>query len=85
MIEREGILVTFGVSAIELAPINVKCALQEEDALRYPLLKIWDLEKPDPKTGATNLLRATKVQPSNRPHPVRALYQRRSSSSSHFT
>ena len=62
MIEMEGILVTFGVSTIEFSPINDKCALREENTLRYPRLKIWNLEKPDPKTGATNLL---YVQPSD--------------------
>lgn len=43
---------------------------QEEDAVRSPLLKIWELRKVDKKTGAPNLLRSAKVQPSNRPHPV---------------
>ncbi|KAF8967280.1 hypothetical protein BDZ97DRAFT_1697796 [Flammula alnicola] len=54
MVERRGVLVTLG----------------EEDAVRSPLLKIWDLENKDKKTGAPNLLRSTKVQLSNRPHPV---------------
>ncbi|KAF8958040.1 hypothetical protein BDZ97DRAFT_1906624 [Flammula alnicola] len=54
MVERRGMLVTLG----------------EEDAVRSPLLKIWDLENKDKKSGAPNLLRSTKVQLSNRPHPV---------------
>ncbi|KAF8147588.1 hypothetical protein B0H34DRAFT_680139, partial [Crassisporium funariophilum] len=54
MVERRGILVTLG----------------EEDAVRSPLLKIWDLENKDKTTNAPNLLRSTKVQLSNRPHPV---------------
>ncbi|THH12547.1 hypothetical protein EW146_g7591 [Bondarzewia mesenterica] len=53
MVERRGILVTLG----------------EEDAVRYPLLKIWHLEKTD-KNGFPVLLRSLKVQHSNRPHPV---------------
>ncbi|EGN95815.1 hypothetical protein SERLA73DRAFT_95423 [Serpula lacrymans var. lacrymans S7.3] len=57
MVERQGILVTLG----------------EEDAVRSPLLKIWELGKVDKNTGAPNLLRSTKVQPSNRPHPVSAV------------
>ena len=43
---------------------------QEEDGVRNPLLKIWHLEKTD-KNGVPSLLRSTKVQTSNRPHPVR--------------
>ncbi|KAF9460675.1 hypothetical protein BDZ94DRAFT_1265603 [Collybia nuda] len=54
MVERKGILVTLG----------------EEDAVRSPLLKIWDLSSRDTKSGAPTLIRSTKVQPSNRPHPV---------------
>ncbi|KAH7922180.1 hypothetical protein BV22DRAFT_1037818 [Leucogyrophana mollusca] len=54
MAERRGILVTIG----------------EENSVRGSLLRIWELGKPDKKTGAPNLLRSTKVQPSNRPHPV---------------
>ncbi|KAF8958030.1 hypothetical protein BDZ97DRAFT_1762462 [Flammula alnicola] len=57
MVERRGVLVTLG----------------EEDAVRSPLLKIWDLENKDKKTGALNLLRSTKVRLSNRPHPVYVL------------
>ncbi|PPQ83311.1 hypothetical protein CVT25_004051 [Psilocybe cyanescens] len=53
MVERRGILVTLG----------------EEDTVRSPLLKIWDLQNKD-KKGVPNLLRSTKVQLSNRPHPV---------------
>ncbi|KIY49906.1 hypothetical protein FISHEDRAFT_72138 [Fistulina hepatica ATCC 64428] len=54
MTERQGILVTLG----------------EEDSVRSPLLKIWNLEERDKKTGAPQLLRSTKVQQSNRPHPA---------------
>jgi hypothetical protein len=54
--ERKGVLVTLG----------------EEDGVRSPLLKIWDLEKVDKKLGLSTpvLLRSVKVQTSNRPHPV---------------
>lgn len=54
MVERKGVLVTLG----------------EEDVVRSPLLKIWDLVNKDKKSGAPILLRSTKVQPSSRPHPV---------------
>ncbi|KAF9476515.1 hypothetical protein BDN70DRAFT_839137 [Pholiota conissans] len=54
MVEKRGILVTLG----------------EEDAVRSPLLKIWDLQSNDKKSGAPVLLRSTKVQLNNRPHPV---------------
>ncbi|KAH9910785.1 uncharacterized protein BXZ73DRAFT_93587 [Epithele typhae] len=54
MAERRGILITLG----------------EEDAVRHPLLKVWDLQAFDKKTGAPLLLRAAKVQSGNRPHPV---------------
>ncbi|KAF7976736.1 hypothetical protein HWV62_5706 [Athelia sp. TMB] len=57
MAEGRGILITLG----------------EEDAVRSPLLKIWDLTKMDKKLGTPNLLRSTKVQPSNRPHPVSSI------------
>ncbi|CAA7271044.1 unnamed protein product [Cyclocybe aegerita] len=53
MAERRGVLITLG----------------EEDAVRSPLLKIWDLENKD-KTNTPTLLRSTKVQLTNRPHPV---------------
>ncbi|KAG5635623.1 hypothetical protein H0H81_010584 [Sphagnurus paluster] len=54
MVEREGVLVTLG----------------EEDSIRSPLLKIWDVVNRDKKTGAPVLLRSTKLQLSNHPHPV---------------
>ncbi|OCH92268.1 hypothetical protein OBBRIDRAFT_773774 [Obba rivulosa] len=54
MAERKGILVTLG----------------EEDSARHPFLKVWELENIDRKTGAPTLLRSTKVQSGNRPHPV---------------
>ncbi|KAL0946382.1 hypothetical protein HGRIS_012612 [Hohenbuehelia grisea] len=54
MAERNGILVSLG----------------EEDSVRSPLLKIWDLSVKDKTTGAPLLLRSTKVQVGNRPHPV---------------
>ncbi|RDB23063.1 Vacuolar protein sorting-associated protein 11 [Hypsizygus marmoreus] len=54
MVERKGVLVTLG----------------EEDAVRSPLLKMWDVINLDKKTGAPILLRSTKVQLNNRPHPV---------------
>ncbi|KAF9447421.1 hypothetical protein P691DRAFT_760788 [Macrolepiota fuliginosa MF-IS2] len=53
MVEQKDILVTLG----------------EEDSIRSPLLKIWDMQTFD-KTGAPILLRSTKLQLSNRPHPV---------------
>ncbi|KAI0050858.1 hypothetical protein FA95DRAFT_1603137 [Auriscalpium vulgare] len=53
MAERRGVLVTLG----------------EEDGVRYPLLKIWSLDRMD-KNGVPALVRSTKVQPSNRPHPI---------------
>ncbi|KAI9446876.1 hypothetical protein F5148DRAFT_1278202 [Russula earlei] len=46
--------------------------LGEEDGVRNPLLKIWHLEKID-KNGAPTLLRSTKVQTGNRPHPVTSI------------
>ncbi|KAI0075983.1 hypothetical protein K474DRAFT_1663639 [Panus rudis PR-1116 ss-1] len=54
MAERRGILVTLG----------------EEETIRQPLLKVWDLGSVDKKTGGPLLLRSTKVQIGNRPHPV---------------
>jgi hypothetical protein len=54
MAERKGVLVTIG----------------EEDAVRGSLLKIWDLGKTDKRNQAPLLLRSSKVQPSNKPHPV---------------
>ncbi|KAF4614763.1 hypothetical protein D9613_002508 [Agrocybe pediades] len=52
---------------------DVLVTLGEEDAVRSPLLKIWDLRNRDKKTGAPALLRSTKVQLGNRPHPVTAV------------
>ncbi|TFK36435.1 hypothetical protein BDQ12DRAFT_686883 [Crucibulum laeve] len=57
MVERLGVLVTLG----------------EEDTVRPPLIKIWDMHHNDKKTGAPVLLRSTKIQLSNRPHPVTTL------------
>ncbi|KIM77475.1 hypothetical protein PILCRDRAFT_76651 [Piloderma croceum F 1598] len=59
MVERKGVLVTLG----------------EEDGVRSPLLKIWDLEKVDKKLsmGTPVLLRSAKVQTGNRPHPVSSI------------
>ncbi|KAI0818923.1 hypothetical protein BC629DRAFT_1579360 [Irpex lacteus] len=54
MVERNGILVSLG----------------EEDTIRHPFLKVWDLHTIEKKTGAPVLLRSTKVQVGNRPHPV---------------
>ncbi|KDQ33122.1 hypothetical protein PLEOSDRAFT_1099105 [Pleurotus ostreatus PC15] len=54
MSERKGVLISMG----------------EEDSVKSPLLKIWDLGSNDKKTGAPLLLRSVKIQPSNRPHPV---------------
>ena len=62
MVERRGILVTLG----------------EEDGVRAPLLKVWDLEKVEKKSGVGMgmpvLLRSVKVQTGNRLHPVCRLY-----------
>ncbi|KDQ61289.1 hypothetical protein JAAARDRAFT_55962 [Jaapia argillacea MUCL 33604] len=49
---------------------NILVTLGEEDNIRHPLLKIWDLGKIDKKTGSPNLMRSVKVQYGNRPHPV---------------
>ncbi|EIW86132.1 hypothetical protein CONPUDRAFT_114267 [Coniophora puteana RWD-64-598 SS2] len=57
MVERDGILITVG----------------DEDGVRASLLKVWELAKIDQRTGAPNLLRSTKVQPGNRPHPVSSI------------
>ncbi|KAK7684969.1 hypothetical protein QCA50_011804 [Cerrena zonata] len=57
MAERKGILVTLG----------------EEDSVRQPLLKVWDLNAVDKKTNGPVLLRSTKVQVGNRPHPVTSI------------
>ncbi|KAF9028559.1 hypothetical protein BDZ89DRAFT_1101711 [Hymenopellis radicata] len=57
MAERRRVLVTLG----------------EEDAVSSPLLKIWDLESSDKRTGAPRLLRSAKVQLGNRPHPISTL------------
>ncbi|GJE99815.1 hypothetical protein PsYK624_160870 [Phanerochaete sordida] len=54
MLERNGLLVTVG----------------EEDSVRHPLLKIWDLQTTEKKSGSPVLLRSAKVQSGNRPHPV---------------
>jgi vacuolar protein sorting-associated protein 11 len=54
MVERRGVLVTLG----------------DEDGVRSPLLKIWDLEKMDKKLGIPLLMRSVKVSAGNRPHPV---------------
>ncbi|KZV92880.1 hypothetical protein EXIGLDRAFT_740253 [Exidia glandulosa HHB12029] len=54
MVEQKGILVTLG----------------EEDTVRHPLLKIWDLQHTDKHTGGPVLLRSVKVQHDNRPHPI---------------
>lgn len=45
--------------------------MKEEDAVRHPFLKVWDLGNADAKTGGPILLRSAKVQSGNRPHPVR--------------
>ncbi|KAG6805501.1 hypothetical protein H0H92_015161, partial [Tricholoma furcatifolium] len=54
MVERKGVLVTLG----------------EEDAIRSPLLKIWDIVNRDKKTGSPVLLRSVKLSLGARPHPV---------------
>ncbi|KAG6889861.1 hypothetical protein C0992_003757 [Termitomyces sp. T32_za158] len=54
MVERKGVLITLG----------------EEDVIRSPLLKIWDIVNRDKKTGAPVLLRSVKLSLGNRPHPV---------------
>lgn len=70
MVEQKGILVTLGVSAPAATPVVAESAIQEEDAVRHPLLKIWDLQHTDKHTGYPVLLRSVKVQYDNRPHPV---------------
>ncbi|KAG8980805.1 hypothetical protein FRB90_007479, partial [Tulasnella sp. 427] len=54
MAESKGILISLG----------------EEDKFRTPLLKIWDLDHYDKKTGSPILLRSTKLQVGTKPHPV---------------
>ncbi|TCD67894.1 hypothetical protein EIP91_011828 [Steccherinum ochraceum] len=54
MVEHKKILITLG----------------EEDTVRHPLLKIWDLGNPDKRTGTPLLMRSVKVQSGNRSHPV---------------
>lgn len=44
--------------------------VQEEIGIRYPVLKIWDLEHMDKATGTPQLLRSTKIQHGSRPHPI---------------
>ncbi|KAF8656018.1 hypothetical protein AX16_002806, partial [Volvariella volvacea WC 439] len=56
-VESRGMLLTMG----------------EEDAVKNPILKIWDLSNRDKKTGAPVVLRSTEVKLSNRPHPVTAV------------
>lgn len=47
--------------------------MQEEDASNAPIIKIWDLNHPDKRTGAPLLLRSTKLQIGNRTHPITTL------------
>ncbi|THH26500.1 hypothetical protein EUX98_g7688 [Antrodiella citrinella] len=54
MVERKKILITLG----------------EEESIRHPLLKVWDMGHFDKRTGTPTLLRSVKVQSGNRPHPV---------------
>lgn len=71
MAERKGILITLGVRLLYCRSVAIpNLSYQEEDSVRSPLLKIWDLETKDKKSGAPSLLRSTKVQLNNRPHPV---------------
>jgi hypothetical protein len=44
--------------------------LQEEVGIKYPVIKIWDLEHTDKATGHPPLLRSAKIQHGSRPHPV---------------
>jgi vacuolar protein sorting-associated protein 11 len=43
---------------------------QEEVGVRYPILKIWDLEHTSKTSGAPPLLRSAKIQHGSAPHPV---------------
>lgn len=71
MIARKSILVTLGVRLSRLGSgHSFMINSQEEESSRMPLLKIWDLEQKDKKTGSPLLLRSVKVQHGNRPHPV---------------
>ncbi|KAG8904399.1 hypothetical protein FRB99_001821 [Tulasnella sp. 403] len=54
MAENKGILITLG----------------EEEKVRVPLLKVWDLEHFDKRTGSPILLRSVKAQVGSKPHPV---------------
>ncbi|KAF8498332.1 hypothetical protein JB92DRAFT_3084586 [Gautieria morchelliformis] len=53
-----------------IARKNVLVTLGEEESSRMPLLKIWNLEQTDKKSGSPLLLRSVKVQHGNRSHPV---------------
>ncbi|TFK62496.1 hypothetical protein BDN72DRAFT_964507 [Pluteus cervinus] len=55
--EQNGVLLTMG----------------DEDNVKAPLLKIWDLSNKDKKTGAPVTLRSTKIQLGSRPHPVTSI------------
>lgn len=72
MVERNGILITLGVSDTTPNHSSVRDSkyYQEEAASHQPFLKIWDLQTSEKKTGAPILLRSVKVQSGNRPHPV---------------
>ncbi|KAG8947308.1 hypothetical protein FRC04_010884 [Tulasnella sp. 424] len=52
---------------------GILVSLGEEEKFRTPLLKIWDLDHFDKKTGSPILLRSTKLQVGNKPHPVSAM------------
>ncbi|KAJ3524875.1 hypothetical protein NM688_g8487 [Phlebia brevispora] len=52
---------------------NVERITQEESSVHQPLLKVWDLQASEKKSGAPVLLRSVKVQSGTRPHPVSAI------------
>jgi hypothetical protein len=76
MVARKGILVTVGVRLYWHSVGLGAHPPQDEDGSRYPLLKIWDLQRFDTKSGQPALLRTAKVQHNNKPHPVRLLSAR---------
>ncbi|KAG8863727.1 hypothetical protein FRB96_007564 [Tulasnella sp. 330] len=49
---------------------GILISVGEEDAIKLPLLKIWDLEHFDKRTGSPLLLRSIKIQAGSKPHPV---------------
>ncbi|KAG9036460.1 hypothetical protein FRB95_008758 [Tulasnella sp. JGI-2019a] len=49
---------------------GILVSVGEEDTVKLPLLKIWDVEHFDKRTGSPLLLRSIKIQTGSKPHPV---------------